>query len=1681
MRETQKNIRAYKKRLVGVKEKLATAGLLFLMSAVMLTTASFAWITLSVAPEVSGIETTIAGNGNLEIALASTSDEGSLLRPEESQVGDGALEDLLERNVTWGNLINLNDPRYGIENAVLKPATLYRENLLLSPLEAVEYSGDGRIIKKNYNFKYTNYNPTLNSNQGDFEYTSVMKYGVRAISSVHQDSDNTETLAKYESLKNLQRQVGEYYTTTIENNKEVIAEILGLYVADKANQMLADDKSPLSYKQHVPDMIVLMDEFIKCLDNAFYLYDEFAKIQYSASEELQQYDFPYQSIDDLKTKSEGAIKNALPAMGGLNKLIEIYNRTVKNVTSLRTKYSTMDDIFWADISSEINALVNIATCKIDDELEVGTLGMKDAAKLMDMLKNENVVRKGTIKGGDVKDFEKLIGGRIDLYVEIPADLSRVSGYLWLMGIYKSQFNIKAQVATDVTAPYTTDTTIENVALIMNGNNPVVWIADDTYGLVLDFWLRTNASNSYAVLEGKSITDSVVATKQIDNKDYLLFYNRFDKKTYYYIPDSSSDNQYNGDRVYKDGISATEIQVLENFGEFVNNSNGQHYSFMDYDQVIISTPVTESTSGLIYDISSKKVTIEPIKEKNAKSYEYTINQSTEWQTISEPSINLLSILDTDSITLQVREVYGENSYSDTATLSINPSIINKTRIGFVDYLTYVEKTVVVGYDGANRIWQESSELPENITTQGNGSCYIFYPKDPIEQEQILSLLKGLSIAFIDEDSVLLSVAVLNTENAYEENGKVTVPLELDPEYSKSVTIGMEQKLVVTELERGEAKFITAIVYIDGQKITNQDAGAASDIFGNLNIQFGSTEELNHLDNEELKNEIYTISGELAGNGSSKLSFDFDPNNLPTTSVQIRVSGITPTNVKANFSRIVNGSQGVKGDNITFIYDEDSNVWEGIAVFDRPGDYVLRSVWLDGVEYNLTDDQELTVNVSGFNITNITWTENNSTVYHMVSDYTYLVNDITVHFAAKNTYTPEKVQGLFRNTENGTYTTVSFNDNGNQSWSGVAAFTSSGTYILETLLIDDEAHSVEKSFQKTIVLFLGMNALVSPEYTTLVYEGQSFEVPVSVSIYDVNDEEINDFSNVYLRYQKVGTREPLITELKWNESKKKYQGLFLIEKQGRYEFNSIGINKTVANPDNLTEMNSLSSYLKSAVAPDISLLPKDPPAYESFSVIEEQYSPSNSATLNVTITNSSAASGAAVLYHEESKSTHIVEIPNKNIKPADDGNTATWIIDIPNLPDSTINNKNVLGQNGTWTLKQMYLSDVYVNNQMYEYEENEEHHWKTEGNTDDFIVISIPEGNTTHVISDFVVYIANENTTKFEKTVFTTTLSNPYSRSSTIAIRDFYGNPTDYVSINPSATTLTYSLKAVDWWTNSKDIIGESPKYTNNYNLSDGIISSTASFQYAGRYTPSMVLSITDVNQTIYSYAISNSDSGITVSPLDEAVDMIVARTFVGDEVVQWEQPQAKWKSVSPDENTPLYYGVHLAEIGQGILTRTMRITHTSTINNVKSDKNILVYMRIKDGTKEWNDSYKKDVTYGRLSKELYSYVDIVPSSASIEVQFLGEHSGAKASVNDNTIVFNIEPSNSESGLSAIGTGYDGSGKIYYSTAQNPTSLINPVAPGSTITSIEVNYGEGKTPYKFDFVEPITINSGKTTGW
>ncbi len=125
---------------------------MLLVCLTVLGTATYAWLVISVRPEVSGMALNIGANGGLEIALlsADTYVNTDLIK---SNVGDSLeVRSAEEANQTWGNVIDLSSETYGLDRIQLLPAMLsvsgvgntakVDDGLLRVPA----FGSDGRII-----------------------------------------------------------------------------------------------------------------------------------------------------------------------------------------------------------------------------------------------------------------------------------------------------------------------------------------------------------------------------------------------------------------------------------------------------------------------------------------------------------------------------------------------------------------------------------------------------------------------------------------------------------------------------------------------------------------------------------------------------------------------------------------------------------------------------------------------------------------------------------------------------------------------------------------------------------------------------------------------------------------------------------------------------------------------------------------------------------------------------------------------------------------------------------------------------------------------------------------------------------------------------------------------------------------------------------------------------------------------------------------------------------------------------------------------------------------------------------------------------------------------------------------------------------------------------------------------
>ena len=86
----------------SIRAKLISAVAMLLVAVIMVVSSTYAWFTLSTAPEVTGITTAIGANGSLEMALMPST--GSL---DDITTGVGGSMGFPAANTTWGNLVDL--------------------------------------------------------------------------------------------------------------------------------------------------------------------------------------------------------------------------------------------------------------------------------------------------------------------------------------------------------------------------------------------------------------------------------------------------------------------------------------------------------------------------------------------------------------------------------------------------------------------------------------------------------------------------------------------------------------------------------------------------------------------------------------------------------------------------------------------------------------------------------------------------------------------------------------------------------------------------------------------------------------------------------------------------------------------------------------------------------------------------------------------------------------------------------------------------------------------------------------------------------------------------------------------------------------------------------------------------------------------------------------------------------------------------------------------------------------------------------------------------------------------------------------------------------------------------------------------------------------------------------------
>ncbi len=498
---------AQSKSYGGVKKKLMGAICMLLVASIMVVSSTYAWFTLSTAPEITGISTSVGANGNLEMALLNSE---SFANPDtviKSEVGDST-KDVKLKNLTWGNLVDLSTG-YGLDKIKLMPAalningaagafTVTQDNLLATPT----YGTDGRVADlsgKTYTAKYDGTNWAFDKDNPG--------YGVRAIGS---NNNLTPQQAGLLGAKSEYNQALSTAKTTIQNalstnGKGLSNAVMALALDGGAEQLKEDQQAAINA------MVEAAEKALTEIDKAYV-----ALLKASVTSlDAAKYSAASGALADKATLAE--------AISALNALTDLQGESVvpTQLTALQNTLKTNKDAVSTakskctagDYQAALNALVDATKVKVN--------GFAKKDMITDGEANSDFVNAVVQAGGAV--------------VEMP-DGSGVFAYIGsVAGNYaaptKVDINYKGLKLTDFPATMKTTATPEATAgaLLQNitpsGDAGTNVSLSDTYGYALDMAFRTNAASSYLKLQTEAMQRVYSDSKNTDTQgggSYMSF-------------------------------------------------------------------------------------------------------------------------------------------------------------------------------------------------------------------------------------------------------------------------------------------------------------------------------------------------------------------------------------------------------------------------------------------------------------------------------------------------------------------------------------------------------------------------------------------------------------------------------------------------------------------------------------------------------------------------------------------------------------------------------------------------------------------------------------------------------------------------------------------------------------------------------------------------------------------------------------------------------------------------------------------------------------------------------------------------------------------------------------------------------------------------------------------------------
>jgi hypothetical protein len=503
----------------GIRNKLVASISMLLVSSVLVVSTTFAWFTLSTAPEVTGITTSVGANGNLEMALLTTATYASL-SDITSAVGDSsAKQGAVAANVTWGNLVDLSDASYGLASIKLQPARLNISSTDSTTIAAVgsllktaTYGKDGRVV----DVTGTTYASGSYSTEGkvwDFD-SSSLTYGVRAIGA------NDNLTAQQAGLIAAKTS----YNAKLTSAKSTIQSAMstnGSAMASAITTMAMNASDAALTAEQQAAIVAMVDATASALEDIDAAYQQVLlaavstldatsySLASSAINGAASYSAAITALQNLASASENPVSVTVPTE--LTTAAATLQTQKNAVAAAKAKVTTqtVDESGEQhevaptadDYKAALKALVDYTAVSVNG-YKVGTPADTSAEGAYD---NYLMGADGNINS----TFMNAVLNAGGAVVEMP-DGSGVFAYVGqVAGNYQASCKVsityKGLSLSDMNAIMKTTATVDTtIPAVVNGvtasSTGATTALSDTYGYALDFAFRTNAASSYLQLQ-----------------------------------------------------------------------------------------------------------------------------------------------------------------------------------------------------------------------------------------------------------------------------------------------------------------------------------------------------------------------------------------------------------------------------------------------------------------------------------------------------------------------------------------------------------------------------------------------------------------------------------------------------------------------------------------------------------------------------------------------------------------------------------------------------------------------------------------------------------------------------------------------------------------------------------------------------------------------------------------------------------------------------------------------------------------------------------------------------------------------------------------------------------------------------------------------------------------------------